>query len=169
MNRQKFITGVTNKILDIENMQITLINKPYKEFIKSVIKLCLIFSFLAFVSFTPLMVLFLLPVYVLFAYINWIFISYCAKFGYKKIMCVLVLAGLYFLCYIAVVNLRRFIPILFTLNIQTVVYYIIVPVGLLLLVFIFFFFAYSWGKVFLDVFKGFLMVRDYKNRRNKRR
>lgn len=149
-------------------MSVTLIAKPYKEFVQAVVKLCVIFSLLAFVSFTPLMVLFLSVVYLVFIYINRIFISYCAKFGYKKIMCALVLSVLYFACYLAVLNVRRFIPFLFSLDIQWL-FYIIVAVSVLFFAFLLIFFVYSWGKVFKEQIMGFLMVRDYKKRRRNRK
>jgi len=159
---------VAKKIFDIDNMSVTLIAKPYKEFVQAVVKLCVIFSLLAFVSFTPLMVLFLSVVYLVFIYVNRIFISYCAKFGYKKIMCALVLSVLYFACYLAVLNVRRFIPFLFSLDIQWL-FYIIVAVSVLFFAFLLIFFVYSWGKVFKEQIMGFLMVRDYKKRRRNRK
>ena len=165
---RKFIVSVAKKIFDIDNISVTLITKPYKEFVKSVIKLCTIFSLLAFVSFTSLMVLFLSAVYVVFIYINWIFISHCAKFGYKKIMCALVLSVLYFACYLAVLNVRSFIPFLFSLDIQWL-FYIIVALSVLFFAFLLIFLVYSWGKVFKEQLMGFLMVRDYKKRRRNRK
>ena len=155
------VINVAKKIFEIENMPTTLIGKPYKKLAITAIKLCAVFSLLAFMSFTPLMVLVLAAAYIVFIYFTRIFISYCAKFGYKKIMCALVLSVLYFLCYFAAVNLRSFMAILFTLDIQPLFYYIIIPIGALFVVFMLIFSAYSWGKVFKD---QLLMARDRKNR-----
>ena len=159
---------MARKIFDIENIPVTLISKPYKKFVKIIIKLCVIFSLLVMVSFTPVMILFLSVVYVQFIYINWIFISFCEKFGYKKRMCVLVLAVLYFICYLSAVNLRHFALILFALNTQMFFYFVIV-ISVLFFVFLLILLFYSWGKVFIEQFKGFLMARYYKNRRRNRK
>jgi len=102
------IMKTANLMSGIENMPVTLIAKPYRAFMTITIKLCAIFSFLVFVSFTPLIALFLTVLYVVFLYYNYIFIKYCARFGYKKIMMIIVLAAMYFICFVITVNLRHF-------------------------------------------------------------
>jgi hypothetical protein len=100
------IAGFNHKI---EDMPLTLIVKPYKIFIKAALRLCALFSLLVFISFSPIITLILAVVYILLLYMTNIFINFCVKFGYKKIMLVIIFALLYFLCFTAVTNLRHFL------------------------------------------------------------
>jgi len=95
------------KIFDIENMPVTLIVRPYKTFAKSTAKLCAVFSLLVFLSFNLVLALFLFIVYIMVLYLTVVFINFCAKFGYKKVMLALVFAVLFFLCYLAASGLRN--------------------------------------------------------------
>jgi len=97
------------KIFDIENTPVTLIVKPYKTFAKSTAKLCAIFSLMVFVSFNLVLALFFFAVYIMLLYLTVVFIDFCAKFGYKKVMLAIVFAVLYFLCYLAASGLRNFL------------------------------------------------------------
>jgi hypothetical protein len=108
-----FIEKMANVIYGIENMPVTLIVKPYTAFAKTTIKLCAIFSFLIFVSFTPLITVFLFAVYIALFYITNIFMNFCVKFGYKKFLLIIIFAALYFLCYLGTTNLRHFLAMLY--------------------------------------------------------
>jgi hypothetical protein len=100
-------------LLKIDDMKITFIGKPYKTFIVAAAKLCALFSFLVFLSFHPIIALFLAAVYLMLFYMTYIFIKFCAAFGYKKIMLTAVFGVLYFLCFVLVTNLRHFIASLY--------------------------------------------------------
>jgi len=109
MFKADFIQKAAYLISGIDNMPVTLIVKPYKKFIAATVKLCALFSFLIFLSFTPLITFILFACYIVLIYFTNIFINLCAKFGYKKFMLFIIFAVLYFLCFIATTNLRHFI------------------------------------------------------------
>ena len=106
----KFLAG-------LEDMPVRFITKPHKAFICAAAKLCAMFSFLVFLSFTPLIGLFLSAVYAAVFYFTYVFMKLCAGFGYKKIMIAAVFVLLYFLCFIGTALLRNFLAALYFGNI----------------------------------------------------
>ena len=109
----EFIYRIVIGMVHIDDMNFTFIVKPYKTFIMATVKLCALFSFLVFISFNPLITLFLAAVYLFLFYMTYIFINFCVKFNYKKIMLIIIFAVLYFLCFILTTNLRRFLGSLY--------------------------------------------------------
>jgi len=108
-----FMYAITDIGFNVKDMRFGYIVKPYKTFIKAALRLCALFSFLVFISFTPLIKLALVPVWLLMFYITNIFIDFCVKFGYKKIMLVIVFAALFLSCLFAASGLRNFVFVLY--------------------------------------------------------
>lgn len=102
------VSKTAKLLFGIEDMPVTLITKPYKMFAKVTVRLCALFSFLIFLSFAPLITAFLFAFYIMLFYFTNIFINLCVKFGYKKILMIIIFGVLYFLCFIVTTNLRHF-------------------------------------------------------------
>jgi hypothetical protein len=107
--KQKVMDSIAGKLFEIRDMPVTLIIKPYRSFVITIIKLCLFFAWLVFVSFNFLITLILCGVYFLFFYFTYVFLCQCVKFGYSKIMLGLFFGILYSLVFFAVKGVHLFL------------------------------------------------------------